>query len=121
VVQQIIRRALAGRMGILVAERQRVIEVMRRRWVAYNREMEKADPKYVKVLASNSGFFSSVDLVSAKATEVADLLMREYKVGVVPSESGGQNSLRIAFCSVVESDIPRLVSSVLEATKKLSK
>ena len=121
VVQQIILRALTGRMGVLVAERQRVIEVMRRRWVAYNREMEKADPKYVKPLASNSGFFSSVDLVSAKATEVADLLMREYKVGVVPSESGGQNSLRIAFCSVVESDIPRLVSSVLEAAKKLSK
>jgi aspartate/methionine/tyrosine aminotransferase len=120
-VQQIIRRAIAGKMGVLLAERQRVIEVMRRRWEVYNGEMAKADQKYLKPLPSNSGFFSSVDLVSAKATEVADLLMREYKVGVVPSESAGQNSLRIAFCSVSETDIPKLVYSVMDATMKLSK
>jgi len=120
-VQQMIRRALAGRMGLLLAERQKVVDVLRRRWEAYNREMAKADSKYVRPLASNSGFFSSVDLVSAKASDVADLLMKEYKVGVVPSESGGQNSLRVAFCSVVESDIPRLVSSVFEAAKRLSR
>jgi aspartate/methionine/tyrosine aminotransferase len=108
-------------MGMLLAERRKVVDVLKRRWVAYNREMAKADPKYVRPLSSNSGFFSSVDLVSAKASEVADLLMREYKVGVVPAESAGQNGLRIAFCSVVEKDIPRLVQSVLDATKKLSK
>ena len=119
--QEIVRRALSGKMGQLLAERQKVIDVLKSRWEVYNREMEKADAKYVKPLASNSGFFSLVDLVSAKAGEVADLLMREYKVGVVPSESGGQNSLRIAFCSVQEKDIPRLVSAVLEAAKKLSK
>jgi len=120
-VQHIIRRALAGHMGKLLAERQKVIEVMRRRWQAYNREMAKADDRYLKPLASNSGFFSSVDLVSAKACEVADLLMREYKVGVVPSEAGGQNSLRIAFCSVPEKDIPKLVQSVFDAAQRLSR
>ena len=119
--QQIIRKALSDKMGGLMAERRRVTDVLRRRWELYNKEMEKADAKYLKPLASNSGFFSSVDLVSARAGEVADLLMKEYKVGVVPSESAGQNSLRIAFCSVVEKDIPRLVQSVFEATKKLSK
>ena len=120
-VQQMVRRALVGKMGMLLAERRKVIDVLKRRWEAYNREMAKADAKYLRPLASNSGFFSSVDLVSARATEVADLLMREYKVGVVPSEAGGQNSLRIAFCSVSEPDIPKLVHAVFEATKKLSK
>jgi aspartate/methionine/tyrosine aminotransferase len=118
--QQIIRKALEGKMKGLMAERAKVTDVLRRRWEVYNREMEKADPKFLKPLASNSGFFSSVDLVSARAGEVADLLMKEFKVGVVPSEAAGQNSLRIAFCSVVEKDIPRLVHAVFEATKRLS-
>ncbi len=119
--QEIVRRALSGQMGQLLAERKRVIDVLRRRWEAYNREMAKADGQFVKPLASNSGFFSLVDLPTAKATEVADLLMKEYRIGVVPSESGGQNSLRIAFCSVQEKDIPRLCQSVIEAAKRLSK
>jgi len=119
--QEIIRRALQGKMGGLLAQRQRVMDVLGRRWEAYNKEMAKADPKYLTPLPANSGFFSSVDLVSARATEVADLLMKEYKVGVVPSESAGQNSLRIAFCSVVEKDMARLVQAVFEATKRMSK
>ncbi len=120
-VQQLVRRSLESKMGLLLAERQKVIDVLRRRWEVYNREMEKADRSILHPLASNSGFFSSVDLVSAKANDVADLLMKEFKVGVVPSEAGGKHSLRIAFCSVEERDIPRLVTSVFEAAKRLSR
>jgi len=41
--------------------------------------------------------------------------MTRYRVGVVPITSGGKQSLRIAFCSVPEGDIPRLVDSVFKA------
>jgi len=114
-VQEIIAAGLRDRLGALLAERQRVIDVLAARWTAYNREMEKADLSVLKPLASNSGFFALVDLVSAKAEEVADLLMTRYRVGVVPITSGGKQSLRIAFCSVPEGDIPRLVDSVFKA------
>lgn len=119
-VQEIILRALQTKLGGLLAERKKVIDVLRRRWEVYSAEMQKADGETAVPLASNSGFFATVDLPKAKASDVADLLVREYKVGVVPSERGGKNSLRIAFCSVTEADIPRVVESVLDAAKKLS-
>lgn len=119
-VQEIIAHGIRDRLGALLAERQRVVDVLARRWETYNREMEKADPALLRPLVSNSGFFALVDLVSARAEEVADLLMTRYRVGVVPISAGGKQSLRIAFCSVPEGDIPKLVDSVFQAAAQAS-
>ncbi|MHC4713685.1 MAG: aminotransferase class I/II-fold pyridoxal phosphate-dependent enzyme [Planctomycetota bacterium] len=119
-VQSVIAAGLKDKLGALLAERQRVIDVLKARWEVYNREIQKADPSVMKPLASNSGFFALVDLVSAKAEEVADLLITKYKVAVVPNTSAGQNSLRIALCSVSEKDVPRVVESVIAAAKEKS-
>ncbi len=120
-VQEIIARAIREKLGTLLTERLRVTNVLKRRWEIYREEMSKtADPAILKPLPSNSGFFALVDLVSAKADDVADLLMTQYKVGVVPITSGGRNSLRIAFCGVSENDIPRVVESVCSAAGQLS-
>jgi aspartate/methionine/tyrosine aminotransferase len=118
--QQMIAHGINEKLGALLAERQKVIDVLKRRWEVYTGQIAKADPKVLKPLASNSGFFALVDLVSAKAEDVADLLMTKYKVGVVPSTSGGRQSLRIAFCGVVEGDIPRLVESLFAAAGEKS-
>ncbi len=119
-VQSVIAAGLREKLGALLAERQRVIDVLKARWEVYNREMQKAEASVLRPLASNSGFFALVDLVSAKAEEVADVLVTKYKVAVVPNTSAGQNSLRIAFCGVSEKDIPRLVESVIAAAKEKS-
>lgn len=113
--QEIIARGITDKLGALLAERMRVIEVLKKRWETYNEHMRKADRNVLVPLASNSGFFALVDLVKAAADDVADLLMTKYKVGIVPITSGGKNSLRIAFCSVTAADIPRLVESVCAA------
>ncbi len=81
---------------------------------------QRPTPRRQSRSTPTAAFFALVDLVKADAEEVADLLVTKYKIAVVPSTSGGQNSLRIAFCSVSEKDIPRLVESVLAAVKEKS-
>ncbi len=120
-VQEIVADGIRDKLGALLAERARVIDVLAKRWEVYNREMEKADLAVLKPLASNSGFFALVDLVSAKAEEVAEILMTTHRVGVVPIAASGRQSLRIAFCSVPQENIPKMVDAVFAAAAEASR
>ena len=104
----------------VAAERRRVVEVLARRAKLLKEEFAKASLPQVKVLPFNAGFFCFCDVEGIPANKLADQLLVKYKTAVVPSEGGKINGIRIAFCSVPEADIPKLVSNIVGAVRDLS-
>jgi aspartate/methionine/tyrosine aminotransferase len=118
-VQSALLKAL-GDLATIESERGRVVEVLARRANRLREELAKLDCPPLKPLPFNAGFFCFCDIEGVSATDVADLLMSKYRTGVVPTESGAINGIRIAFCSVPEGQIPQLASNVAEAVKELA-
>ena len=118
-VQSAILKAL-GDLDQVLAERRRVVDVLAGRAQCLRDELAKLDCPQLKPLPFNSGFFCFCDVEGVSANALADLLMTKYRTGVVPTESGAINGIRIAFCSVPEGDIPRLVANLAAAVAELA-
>jgi len=117
-VQSALVKALAD-VDAVLADRQRVIDVLGGRANLLRAELAKHDIPQLKVLPFNAGFFCFCDLEGISANKLADRLMTEYKTAVVPAESGKINGIRIAFCSVPERQIPTLAANVAKAVADL--
>jgi len=104
----------------VLAERQRVIGVLARRAQLLKAELAKVDLPQLKPLPFNAGFFCFCDVEGIPATKLADRLMVAYKTGVVPTESGKVNGIRLAFCAVPEPEVPTLVANIAKAIGDLS-
>ena len=73
-------------------------------------ELENVEPAKRRAPDPGGG---SADRSSGRFAEaLADHLMTAYKTAVVPIKSGKINGIRIAFCSVPEGDIPKLVANL---------
>jgi aspartate/methionine/tyrosine aminotransferase len=118
-VQSAIVKAL-GRIDKILEERRRVVGVLARRAQVLRDELARAAIPQLKVLPFNAGFFCFCDVEGLSANALADLLMTKYRTGVVPTESGSVNGIRIAFCSVPEPQIPRLVANLASAVAELT-
>lgn len=118
-VQSAILKALAN-PEVAAAERQKVVDILGRRAHLLRDELAKLDVPQLKPLPFNAGFFGFCDIEGISANAVADRLMTEYKTGVVPTESGAVNGIRLAFCSVPEAQIPTLAANVAAAVRDLA-
>jgi len=119
-VQSALLKTLA-QLDTALAERQRVIDVLAARANALRAELARVDLPQLKPLPFNAGFFCFCDVEGISAERLADHLMTRYKTGVVPTESGKINGIRIAFCAVPEPDIPKLVANVRSAIRDLAR
>ena len=104
----------------VLAERQRVIGVLARRAQLLKAELANVNLPQLKPLPFNAGFFCFCDVEGIPATKLADRLMVAYKTGVVPTESGKVNGIRLAFCAVPEAEVPTLVANIVKAIGDLS-
>jgi len=118
-VQSALVRAL-DRLEAVLAERQRVVEVLGRRARLLRSELQAAAIPQLRPLPFNAGFFCFCELDGIKASDFADHLMTKYATGVVPTESGKINGVRIAFCSTPEGQIPQLVENLARAASDLA-
>jgi aspartate/methionine/tyrosine aminotransferase len=100
--------------------RKKVEDMLRDRYKLINSELKKIDSDEISIDPNRGGFFLFVNLRTIKATEFADLLLRKYRVGVIPIEKPqlGINGFRIAYCSIDIKKIPELVSRMQEALKE---
>ena len=68
---------------------------------------------------NSGGFFVFLNLNAnkIKATEFADRLLKQYKVGIIPIEKLDENinGIRIAYCSIDLSEIPELIKRINSA------
>lgn len=112
---QVLADALMDDLATVGVERAVVIARLAERWSAMMAALEEGYKKYgkTKLWANpcNSGFFCHVMLnPTLDPKKIAERLLAEKKVGVVPSSLG----LRIAFAGVSKEKIMRLIEAVFE-------
>mgnify|MGYP001609028964 FL=1 len=104
---QVLADALLDDWETVESERGRVIGMLKERWNAMMKATEDCYEKFgkEKIWASpcNGGFFGYFNVAEGiDPKKIADRLLREKKVGIVPSENG----MRVAFCAVAKEKIP---------------
>lgn len=116
-VQAIIAKSLE-KPDELIAERNKTLAVLKRRCAVMKAEIRKHDdPSLLKWLPFNSGFFAFA--LCDQPNAMAELLLKKYRVGIIPDENGELKGIRMAFCSVEEEQLPKLVESVYAAARDL--
>lgn len=113
---QILADALMDDLATVEAQRAEVIHRLGDRWKMMMAALEEGYKKYGKQKLwadpCNGGFFAYLNLdKSIDAKEIAERLLKEKKVGVVPSQKG----LRVAFCGVPKEKIAKMIQGIFEA------
>lgn len=104
--------------AVIARERKAIVDVLADRYRVLKAALDKADLGGCAPDPFNSGFFCSLN-VQVPPEELADKLLKEYKVGVIPmvNKKLGINAIRIAFCSVESSDIDEMVDRIAKAIR----
>ena len=118
---QVLADALLDDWETVESERGRVIGMLKERWNVMMKATEECYEKFGKekiwVSPCNGGFFGYFNVAKGiDPKKIADRLLREKKVGVVPSENG----MRVAFCAVAKEKIPRMMESIFEVANNIS-
>ncbi len=112
-------------MNHIVQSRDTVIKMLKKRYESINSELMKLRSPNASVDPNSGGFFIFVNLNpnKIKATEFADHLLKEYKVGIIPIEKLEENvnGIRIAYCSIDLNQIPELVRRINSALDDFEK
>lgn len=100
------------------AEKKEKFDILKKR--AQHVKKTLSNPKYKDawdVYPFNSGYFMCIKLRSANAETLRVHLLEKYGVGLI---SIGEDSLRIAFSSIEETDIDELFDTILQGIDDLS-
>ncbi len=97
----------------IVSSRDRVKNMLKQRWEKINQEFGKLKNPDLSIDPNSGGFFLFVNLnpKKYKASDLADKLLKKYKVGTIPEDNPkeGTNGIRIAYCSIDLQQIPEFV------------
>ncbi|MFX0000548.1 MAG: aminotransferase class I/II-fold pyridoxal phosphate-dependent enzyme [Candidatus Hodarchaeota archaeon] len=103
-------------MEHIINSRESVKNLLKNRYECINSELKKICNPNISIDPNSGGFFVFVNLNpdKIKATEFADHLLKEYKVGIIPIEKSDENinGIRIAYCSIDLNIIPELVKRI---------
>jgi len=106
-------------MDHIINSRNKVKKVLKDRYIKINEELSNLDSPYISIDPNAGGFFLFVNLEKDKivATEFADYLLKNYKVGVIPIEKPDENinGIRIAYCSIDIDKIDEFISRIKKA------
>ncbi|MBI5413478.1 aminotransferase class I/II-fold pyridoxal phosphate-dependent enzyme [Candidatus Peregrinibacteria bacterium] len=112
---QVLADALMDDPTTLATQRGAVIKMLQERFEAMMAAVKTAYAKYgdkkLKMLPCNGGFFCYFSLAPGiDAKNIGERLLKEKKIGIVPSDGG----LRVAFTGVPKSKIERMVNGIFE-------
>ncbi|MFX1590690.1 MAG: aminotransferase class I/II-fold pyridoxal phosphate-dependent enzyme, partial [Promethearchaeota archaeon] len=103
----------------IIQSRDAVKNLLKKRYEYINSELREINNPNISIDPNSGGFFLFVNLNpnQIKATDFADRLLKEYKVGIIPIERLDENvnGIRIAYCSIDFSKIPELVKRINSA------
>lgn len=116
---QLLAEALMDDLQLVERQRAQVIEQLRQRWKVMMEAFDKSYAKYGKskiwIDPCNSGFFCYANLAKGlEGREIAQRLIEEKRVGVVPSKGAAYKGLRIAFAGVPKDKIARMIEAIFE-------
>lgn len=112
---QILADALLDDYSEVEVERTKIISRLQERWEifikSFNENYKKYGRERIAMDPCNGGFFCYINLAPGiDPKNIAERLIKEKKVGVVPSGQG----MRVAFCGVPKEKIPRMVDAIFE-------
>ena len=103
-------------MKKVMQSRDSVKDLLKKRYESINSELTKLSNPNISIDPNSGGFFVFINLNpnKIKATEFADHLLKEYKVGIIPIENFDENvnGIRIAYCSIDLNEIPELINRI---------
>ena len=106
-------------MEQIMQSRREVQNLLKERYDCINSELLKINNPNMSIDPNSGGFFVFLNLNAnkIKATEFADRLLKQYKVGIIPIEKLDENinGIRIAYCSIDLSEIPELIKRINSA------
>lgn len=109
---QALADALMDDWATVTKERAQVIDMLKDRWQTMMAAIASSEKKFgrekLRMDPCNGGFFCYFNVIGRDPKEIADRLLKEKKVGVVPSAQG----LRVAFCGVSKQKIPKMVEAI---------
>lgn len=113
---QILADALMDDLVTVEVQRGAIISRLHDRWKVMMDALEAGYKKYGKQKLwadpCNGGFFAYLNLEKGMdAKEIAEKLLTEKKVGVVPSQQG----FRVAFCGVRKEKLSNMIERIFEA------
>ncbi|MFW9989385.1 MAG: aminotransferase class I/II-fold pyridoxal phosphate-dependent enzyme [Candidatus Odinarchaeota archaeon] len=105
----------------VIKSREQVNKLLKLRYEAINSELKKINNPLISIDPNSGGFFLFINLNpnKIKAKDFANHLLKEYKVGVIPSQKPDENinGIRIAYCSIDINKIPELAKRINLALK----
>ncbi len=108
----------------IMTSRTGVLNLLKERYDCINSELNKIDNPNISIDPNSGGFFVFLNLNpdKIKATEFADHLLKQYKVGIIPVEKLAENvnGIRIAYCSIDLNEIPELIKRIKLALNDFS-
>lgn len=107
----------------LIAERKNVVDILAERYRLSVECLKKIKNSNITMDPAGGGFFLFLNLKNISANDLANLLIKKYKVGVIPSVNLEENinGIRVAYCSVLKEQIEELFKRIDEACKELMK
>ncbi|MDX1797650.1 MAG: aminotransferase class I/II-fold pyridoxal phosphate-dependent enzyme [Candidatus Lokiarchaeia archaeon] len=111
-------------MDQIIKSRNEVQNLLKKRYDCINSELKKIESPSISIDPNSGGFFVflNLDKNKIKATEFADHLLQQYKVGIIPVEvlNENVNGIRIAYCSIDLNEIPELIKRIKLALNDFS-
>ncbi len=118
--QYVIAQLLIKDRDALLNQRACSVALLTKRYKLINQLLTEKPLPNATVDPNNGGFFLLINVKGAKASDIADKLLKQEQVAVIPMEApeAGVNAIRVAYCSVKEADIPKLVTAIRNVLPK---
>jgi aspartate/methionine/tyrosine aminotransferase len=103
----------------IIESRNKVKMLLEKRCEEINKELMKINSPDISIDPNSGGFFTFMNLNpdKIKASEFADYLLTQHKVGVIPMENPRENinGIRIAYSSINLDQIPEFIERIKKA------
>jgi len=113
---------LLQRIDDALQQRERVMNVLQRRVKRFREALRELPPEDFQTDPFAGGFFLLLNVAPRVPVEkLADLLLREHRIGLLPLAGRGINALRSTHAGIDESAIPRVVEAIGAAFRALAR
>ncbi len=122
VCQEILYSILSKGFDNLVQHRKKIIDILAERYRISMECFKRMDNPNLSLDPAGGGFFLFLNIKHISATDLADLLCKKYKVGVIPFVNTAENlnGIRVAYCSVIKENLEELFKRIDSACKELT-
>jgi aspartate/methionine/tyrosine aminotransferase len=105
----------------LVQARKSIVDDLAERHACFRKALEMLPTDCTSIDPFQGGFFALINLKDVDGLALAEKLMTEYALGVVPHiyKEGNVNGIRVAFCGLKKSDMEKACGMICQALESM--